>query len=273
MKRFTETGKWRDPWFTGLGFEAKLVFFYVVDNCDAAGVWEPDYRLANFLLGRDVEWEVVIGEFGDRVKVIKGGKWWLTRFVGFQQKGKLNKANPAHRNVIKLMEYHGIMGDCGITVVDNEQFSRGDPSKALPRPCQGSSKGLPSPIGKGKGKGIWDDRGVGEEGVVKVVRARNEVMDALAEIAGIPLEEIGPAVAKRLQAVIRTIKQSTPEVTAAEVRRRAQNYCGHFNGAVLTPEALGKHWGVCHAKTEREGDKGSMGFAMDVPRRMGFATG
>lgn len=84
---------------------------------------------------------------------------------------------------------------------------------------------------------------------VKVeTRKRNLVMDELATIAGIPLAEIGSDVAKRLNAVISRIKQSTPDLTVEEIRRRAANYRTHMSdGTTLTPEALAKHWGLCHA--------------------------
>ena len=48
MKRFTEALKWRDPWFLDLSVDGKLAFWYIVENCDNAGVWEPNFRLANF---------------------------------------------------------------------------------------------------------------------------------------------------------------------------------------------------------------------------------
>lgn len=76
-------------------------------------------------------------------------------------------------------------------------------------------------------------------------RPRNLVMDELAILAGIPLAEIGADVAKRLNRVITTIKQSTPDVTPEEIRRRANNYTTHFQDAKRTPEALAKHWGTC----------------------------
>jgi hypothetical protein len=82
---------------------------------------------------------------------------------------------------------------------------------------------------------------------VKAPRARNLVMDELATMAGIPLTEIGQAVAKRLNRVISQIRESTPDVTAEEVKRRAKNYRTHMPEAQLTPEALAKHWGVCHS--------------------------
>lgn len=112
MKRFTEALKWRDPWFRGLSVDGKLAFFYLVDNCDAAGVWEPDFPLANFCLKRDVAWDEVRAEFADRLQVLSSGRWYLTRFITFQY-GELTEACAPHKNVIKLLGQHGINGAKG----------------------------------------------------------------------------------------------------------------------------------------------------------------
>lgn len=87
-------------------------------------------------------------------------------------------------------------------------------------------------------------------------RERNLLMDALASACGIPLSEISP-VASRLGKVLRALKQATPELTPSDIQVRAVHYRSHFKDAVLTPEALQKHWGLCHApksglKTEGE---------------------
>jgi len=54
MKRFTETEKWRDPWFRKLSAGAKLAFLYIIDNCDNAGVWTADKELADFSIGMEI---------------------------------------------------------------------------------------------------------------------------------------------------------------------------------------------------------------------------
>lgn len=112
MKRFTEALKWRDPWFRELSVDGKLVFFYFLDNCDAAGVWEPDLAMVNFCLKRDIEWDRVWGEFGDRVVRLENGKLWMRKFIEFQY-GKLTEACAPHRTIIALVNRHGLTIDKG----------------------------------------------------------------------------------------------------------------------------------------------------------------
>lgn len=107
MKRFTETEKWKDPWFRKLSAGAKLAFFYIVENCDNAGVWTPDKELADFCIGMEIPWEKVLEAFGDRVLVLKSGDWLVTKFIGFQF-GELSEACKPHLQVLKLIEKHRV---------------------------------------------------------------------------------------------------------------------------------------------------------------------
>lgn len=113
MKRFTETDKWRDSWFRKLKPLSKLAFLYVVDNCDAAGVWDPDYELANFTIGEEINWVGLSDEFGGRLVKLKCGKWHLTRFVEFQYGDLVEECRP-HAKVLQLLRAHGIPYKKGI---------------------------------------------------------------------------------------------------------------------------------------------------------------
>ncbi len=107
MKRFTDTDKWRDPWFRKLSAGAKLAFLFIVDNCDNAGVWDADMELANFSIGMEIPWEKVRESLGERMEVLKSGKWHLKKFVNFQC-GELSEECKPHAAVIRLLNKHGI---------------------------------------------------------------------------------------------------------------------------------------------------------------------
>src|SRR5438128_227830 len=70
-----------------------------------------------FHLGCKVRYEyydkIDITVFGDRIKVLSKDKWYLTKYVCFQQKiesiDNLNPKNLYHRGVIRILEKEGLL--------------------------------------------------------------------------------------------------------------------------------------------------------------------
>jgi hypothetical protein len=102
VKRFTETTKWREPWFRRLSPAAKLLFLYLTDHCDCTGLIDLDFEAAAFDIGAKVE-EKHLTELVDRVQRTVDGKVFLTRFIAFQQ-GTLSVNCPAHKPILKLIK-------------------------------------------------------------------------------------------------------------------------------------------------------------------------
>lgn len=145
MKRFTETFKWRDPWYLELSLQAKAVFSFITDNCDNCGVWEPNYRLVNFSLKCDIDWDTVTVELGNRIATLPNGKWWITRFCQFQY-GQLNDNCAPHRAVIALAKKHGLeidrKGNVTLTLPSNEGRERDkDKDKDKDKDTEGGAGG------------------------------------------------------------------------------------------------------------------------------------
>ena len=130
MKRFTETEKWNDPWFRALSPEDKLAWLYLCDVVDNAGVKELDEGLANFCIGYDVDWERFRKHAGERVAILKSGKYHVVKFMAFQYPEKLERLSNLHKNAVSLCHQHGI-----------------------PIPSGWHADGIATGIGKGKGKG------------------------------------------------------------------------------------------------------------------------
>ena len=108
-KRFTETEKWRDSWFCDLSTNEKLGYIYILDNCDSAGVWDANTKLAEFSIGAKLKWNDLAEKMGHRVFKLKDGKWLVTRFIGFQY-GKLTADCRPHLPIIRLVEKHKASG-------------------------------------------------------------------------------------------------------------------------------------------------------------------
>ena len=75
----------------------------------------------------------------------------------------------------------------------------------------------------------------------KAPRPRNELFDTLCEIEGSNPLEIGRK-GGRIAGALRQIKDATPDVTPAEIRRRAANYRETWPTITLTATALAAHW-------------------------------
>jgi hypothetical protein len=136
MRRFTETQKWDDPWFRGLPGAYKLVFLYIIDRCDNAGFWEIDMDSLKF--HTKLEERHLEGALKGLARGImeKDGWCWIRNFLKHQKNDRLNEANPAHKQIIGLIQ--------------GQAFRFKEVKNLLPK---GACKGLQSPIGIGRGKG------------------------------------------------------------------------------------------------------------------------
>lgn len=106
LKRFTDTGKWEDKWFRSLSPTAKLLWSWLLDHCDNAGVIDPDIMLATFQIGDTVK-EDHFTELGDRIQSLPNGKRWIPKFIRFQF-GQLSPESRVHASVVKLLLFHNI---------------------------------------------------------------------------------------------------------------------------------------------------------------------
>ena len=118
MKRFTETGKWDDVWFRKLTPATKLLWYWMLDKCDHAGVIEPDFDLASFQTGSPIGIDN-LSEIGERVRKISDTKWVIVKFVLFQY-GKLSKDCKPHAPVFAALERHGLSA---AATIQNETFT------------------------------------------------------------------------------------------------------------------------------------------------------
>jgi hypothetical protein len=102
-KRFTETTKWGDPWFMDLPVKYKAFWFYICDQCDCAGTWEPNIRLAIAQIGESFELTEILRIFAGRIRQLPDGKFWIKDFIPFQY-GILSRDCKPHTPVITRLE-------------------------------------------------------------------------------------------------------------------------------------------------------------------------
>lgn len=107
-KRFTETEKWRDPWFMELRQTDKLFWIYLLDNCDHAGIWQVNWKLVHFYFGKTYIPDFTA--FDSRIIKISDKKWHIPKFIEFQY-GELDQNNRAHLSVLKILKKEGASMD------------------------------------------------------------------------------------------------------------------------------------------------------------------
>lgn len=129
-KRFTDSNKWKDSWFQDLPTKYKLFWIYLLDECDAAGIWKPNIRLACFQIGEPFEESEVKRVFSDRIEITEDGYWFVKKFIQFQY-GELSRTSKPHLSVIKILEKHKIIGYAkGIdTLKEKEQVKEEEKEK------------------------------------------------------------------------------------------------------------------------------------------------
>lgn len=108
-KRFTDTEKWKKPFIRGLQGAYKLLWLYICDDCDHAGIWQVDLEVASIRIGEPLYLAKAIESFGDKIVIFDNGhKWFIPSFLEFQYPSGLNPDNRAHSSIIFLLEKYNL---------------------------------------------------------------------------------------------------------------------------------------------------------------------
>lgn len=110
-KRFTDTQKWNKPFIRSLKAPYKLLWFYILDECDHAGIWQVDFQVAQIKIGEKINKKDAIQIFNNKIIILDNGeKWFIPSFIEFQY-GELQENNRAHRNVIYLLTKYELINE------------------------------------------------------------------------------------------------------------------------------------------------------------------
>jgi len=83
-KRFTDTDKWKDEWYTDLPNDYKIIWQYLLDTCDNAGIYKRNVKLLNIMCNTNVSETDILNAFKLRVTPISDEKWIINKFCVFQ---------------------------------------------------------------------------------------------------------------------------------------------------------------------------------------------
>lgn len=110
-KRFTDTDKWKKPFIRGLEGAYKLLWFYIIDDCDHAGIWQVDIEVAELRIGEKLDIYKALEQFSDKIIPFSNGeKWFIPAFIDFQY-GELNPENRAHGSVLNQLKKYNLLKD------------------------------------------------------------------------------------------------------------------------------------------------------------------
>ena len=102
-KRFTDTDKWKKPLLRSLQAPYKLLWLYILDDCDHAGIWQVDLDVASIRVGAPITIEAMKSNFGEHLVFFdQDSKLFVPDFIEFQY-GILNESNRVHQSVIALL--------------------------------------------------------------------------------------------------------------------------------------------------------------------------
>ncbi len=105
-KRFTDSEKWKKGWFRKLPLDMKLLWVYICDNCNIAGIWDVDFELASFFIGKEIIEDIALSHMEKQISILINNKWLIKDFVGFQY-GTLIANNNLHRSVLNILNNSG----------------------------------------------------------------------------------------------------------------------------------------------------------------------
>ena len=109
-QRFTDTQKWEDEWFTEMSNDYKIIWIYLLDTCDNAGIWKQNIKLLNFSCGTSISLERLAEIFKGRITKIDTDKWIINKFCVYQYGiDFLNSKNKAVLSAIKKLIIAGLL--------------------------------------------------------------------------------------------------------------------------------------------------------------------
>tara|TARA_R110000868_G_scaffold36279_7_gene128950 strand:- start:3943 stop:4509 length:567 start_codon:yes stop_codon:yes gene_type:complete len=110
-KRFTSTEIWGEDWFLDMPIEYKLFWYYILSNCDHAGLFRVNLRAFCNLNQVKLNLADAIAYFNsnkDRIRIVSENVWLIEDFFNYQYGETFNPNNRVHESIQKLYNKHNI---------------------------------------------------------------------------------------------------------------------------------------------------------------------
>lgn len=108
-KRFCDTELWQKEWFQDLSLLEKITVKYIFENCDCAGVWNANFKLASFIIGEKIDKTIIdtINSKKLQFEFLDNGNIFIIDFIKFQY-GTLSENCKPHKPIIEKLKNYGL---------------------------------------------------------------------------------------------------------------------------------------------------------------------
>lgn len=114
-KRFTDTNKWRNEWFKGLSPHAKLIWVYLCDDCDHAGIWMSDFEVMSIRTGIKIDEAKFKEWLGQKVIKVDPSRYFVPSFFDFQY-GASKEGFRAKQSALASLQKYGLVDTQGTLI-------------------------------------------------------------------------------------------------------------------------------------------------------------
>jgi hypothetical protein len=101
-KRYTDTEKWNDDWYISLSNDSRIIWQWLLDNCDHAGVLKPGVKLLNFSCNTSISHDELLAIFSGRLLFVNN-VYFIPKFIKFQYPDGLKSKKPVILSVLKIL--------------------------------------------------------------------------------------------------------------------------------------------------------------------------
>jgi hypothetical protein len=109
-KRFTDVKKWEREWYLNLSSDEKVVWQFLVDNCDKSGFWVENWTIMKMLTGIPIT-EMPIPLLKQVKTTNTTGVWFIKDYPAFQYGVEFASKNGyLQRKCVEDMERYGVGG-------------------------------------------------------------------------------------------------------------------------------------------------------------------
>jgi len=106
-KRLTDTEKWNDDWYISLSNDYRIIWQWLLDNCNHAGICKRSIRLLNLMCNTNVSENDLLIVMEGRI-ILKDNNWFIPKFLKFQY-ASLHSNRPVIISVVKELEKHNLI--------------------------------------------------------------------------------------------------------------------------------------------------------------------